>query len=641
MPSPQVDRATPSEPFTAIFEPDEARALRRYLDWSHGEGFKLAIVSVSLPRERNRLSELIQADYPDARIVPLDEAPLGGIRNWLVGKLNEDPSPGLLVLTRFEERADRSKLAAALNIERDELARAIPVPWVFVVHRAAARELEQHAPDFCDFAAAWVSGKETWAEPAPNILDTGVVSPLLLASQATADPLLSKALRASDRGDQAAVVDALAAYELARPADDEKNVFPDLLAGVFALTRLDWQAARDAFKNAIASASEEVPAIVAFAQYGDAIGRLMQGDFSGAITQLQEEVLPAWAGLGAPPLYVQAVSFLIELQVLQSKIDEARHIAHTELLPFLENPPDQPAEIALSAAAALIRAQCWTEAEQIINTRIIPTLDDNSPKVLEALMLLATIREATGDIDAEEHLLTVEVLPRARTIDNPRLLFTALGRVASLLERRGLLAESLRMRREEQLPIADAANNDIFRITTFSAIGRLLTKLERYQEATSMLTSEGLPCALRIGSPMIIGVTASELATALALAGQPERALSTWRDVALPAFHTVNATLEVAQTLLLVAFYLHALGRSDEAILCLRDKALPAADLLPDPAPSALGRILLRNFAIERGKDIDHVLIERVDRELRELLERLEPQKADELRAMVRRSEQS
>jgi tetratricopeptide (TPR) repeat protein len=56
------------------------------------------------------------------------------------------------VLTGLEEAPERLWRCAHLNVQRNQLAKRFPVPWVMLVHPSAAFDLAMHAPDFIDFA---------------------------------------------------------------------------------------------------------------------------------------------------------------------------------------------------------------------------------------------------------------------------------------------------------------------------------------------------------------------------------------------------------------------------------------------------------------------------------------------------------
>lgn len=60
------------------------------------------------------------------------------------------------MLRALEEHRERRRLSRELNVLRDQLARRWAVPWVVIIHPMALLDLEQEAPDFCDFVGLWL-----------------------------------------------------------------------------------------------------------------------------------------------------------------------------------------------------------------------------------------------------------------------------------------------------------------------------------------------------------------------------------------------------------------------------------------------------------------------------------------------------
>jgi hypothetical protein len=61
--------------------------------------------------------------------------------------------PAADVLAVFGLHADHLALFQALNIQRDQLVAARPIPWLLLGHPAGIRSLAERAPDFVDFAS--------------------------------------------------------------------------------------------------------------------------------------------------------------------------------------------------------------------------------------------------------------------------------------------------------------------------------------------------------------------------------------------------------------------------------------------------------------------------------------------------------
>ncbi len=221
--------ATPVSPLDSsaperILGEDGGRAYRRFLAWTVGDGFAMAVIEVRSPRSRRELLAWTTAEMPDTHVIALDEA--SGRPLWPLFE-RACPSPGatdVLVLTRLEDAVNRIKLCARINIQRDELARAFPVPWVILVHPAAALEMQQYAPDFSDFAGLWLNEepeeKATHLEALASLgsASRSIAAPAMhLAADDGSSDLLDDAYNAAllSKYDEAA--DLLAQYDMHHP----------------------------------------------------------------------------------------------------------------------------------------------------------------------------------------------------------------------------------------------------------------------------------------------------------------------------------------------------------------------------------------------------------------------------------------
>jgi tetratricopeptide (TPR) repeat protein len=158
MPSggPFADETVDAHTADRILGIEGARAYRRFLGWSVGRGFKLALIEVASPRRRDALVAWTFASYPQACRVSLDQAEQTALIPFLKRAcLETEGGAQVLLLTRLDEAQDRIKLCTRLNSQRDELTRAFPMPWVLMVHPSAAQELQQYAPDFSDLVWLW------------------------------------------------------------------------------------------------------------------------------------------------------------------------------------------------------------------------------------------------------------------------------------------------------------------------------------------------------------------------------------------------------------------------------------------------------------------------------------------------------
>ncbi|WP_050432736.1 tetratricopeptide repeat protein [Chondromyces crocatus] len=211
-----------------MFTPEDARAYERFVTWSEGAGFRLAVVELSLPRDRDALLRWTQEAASGVQTARLDGP--GGLAVWdlLKAAFQSAGETRLLMLTHLEAAADRKAVCAQLNIQRDELTRAFAVPWILVLHPSAALDLQRHAPDLCDFATLWLKvGAPDARARLEETSDLARVSddPLLDSLPGDAvEPLLAAAHNAAAlfRIDEAR--DLLARYDMLHP--DTTSISP-------------------------------------------------------------------------------------------------------------------------------------------------------------------------------------------------------------------------------------------------------------------------------------------------------------------------------------------------------------------------------------------------------------------------------
>lgn len=211
--------------------PEDALAYERFLDWSLGGGFKLALIERRHPEERKALVAWTLERVPGAKVAHLEEG------DWMRGqieaacggeKAGEVP---LLIVTGLEDAAERERACAQLNVERDELARDFGIPWVLITHPAAVLELQQRAPDFCDFVGLWLgdSGGLERIEVPRLALEWKPLGDHLPAAQKAVlaqwapDELLTQALNAFTNGQMDIAEDRLETFKLRHPGAKESH----------------------------------------------------------------------------------------------------------------------------------------------------------------------------------------------------------------------------------------------------------------------------------------------------------------------------------------------------------------------------------------------------------------------------------
>lgn len=222
--------AAPTEARTGlegIFDPDDARAYERFVTWSIGGGFRLAVVEVTAPRDREALLSWTASKVSGVQVVRLDEAEQRTVWSLLEEAWQRPGGASLLALTRLEELQERARICAQLNLQRDEQARAFAAPWVVVAHPAAALDLQQHAPDFCDFAVLWLRARAAESQEIAMVARphgrSVEVSSGVMDSVPTGSEHLDAARAALVLGRIDEAVDLLAQHDLQHPGDRTEN----------------------------------------------------------------------------------------------------------------------------------------------------------------------------------------------------------------------------------------------------------------------------------------------------------------------------------------------------------------------------------------------------------------------------------
>lgn len=159
-----------------LFASGEWLMVQRFVERAIGHGFKLAVIEVAAPRDRNAIIQALGAVANSGVTgVALDELP--GENLWAELRAGFAHAR-LLALWGLNDSNGlaRDRLIRQLNVQRDLFVRDLPMPWVLFVHPAAAIELRMLAPDFCDFAIIWLN-----ANP-PGLPEGLSLSPILAAA---------------------------------------------------------------------------------------------------------------------------------------------------------------------------------------------------------------------------------------------------------------------------------------------------------------------------------------------------------------------------------------------------------------------------------------------------------------------------
>ena len=338
--------ATPASPVDSgapehILGDDGGRAYRRFLEWTVGDGFALAVIEVRSPAQRRDLLTWTSAEMPGTRVVQLDRASGKPLRPLLEEAC---PSPGgsdILVLTRLEEAEDRIKLCARINIQRDELAKAFPVPWVVLVHPAAALEMQQHAADFSSFAGLWLNEeRDESVMPAEDFDWLGRESMPLGARAMHASPddgpsgHLGKAYAAIVLSNYDEAVDLLAQYDMHHPDAPEHDPRRIRLDGLLLWMRGQPAQALSRLEEA-RNRCQPPDTLLRVSLVGDiARIRAQHGEVDAAL-EVHRETLKTYEALGNR--YGRAVTLgdIARLLAAKGEVDAALKM-HTEALDIYE-----------------------------------------------------------------------------------------------------------------------------------------------------------------------------------------------------------------------------------------------------------------------------------------------------------------
>jgi len=243
----------------ALLGQEDGAAFRRFVEWSVGSGFDMAVVEIATPWKRDALMAWTQEKIPGAKLIPLHE--VGPGKQMLWDLLREACAPGseatALILHHLEEAEDKRRIIAQLNVERDELVKAFALPWILLVHPVAGRELQHNAPDFSDFVGLWL-----WEEApegfealragidAPSV----VVAPTPVGTMGPGKELLVRAANATHLGYLDEAADLVAQFDLRNPAargadPDRMLVEARMLAatGRFVEARAVYEAAQNGY----------------------------------------------------------------------------------------------------------------------------------------------------------------------------------------------------------------------------------------------------------------------------------------------------------------------------------------------------------------------------------------------------------
>ncbi|WP_437840609.1 tetratricopeptide repeat protein [Sorangium sp. So ce1153] len=298
------DEAAPGS-FERILGPERGAAYRRFLEWSAGGGFVLAVVEIRRPAQREALAAATGAAVPKLCVARLVSVGARSVRTLLEEVCTSSADTSVLMLTHLEEAHDAARICAELNVHRDELARRFALPWVLVVHPAAALALQRDAPDFCDFAGLWLpeepgEGAEPLLEQTLRSSAATSGSTVRLNPDVTMAPrdLLSLAHEAVVLGHVDQAADLLAEYDMKHPDARTGDARRALIDGLLLRIRGRLAEALARFHAALdlCEASGDLPMIAALLEEIAHV-RMIQGDLNAA-SHLARRALDLFEQLG-------------------------------------------------------------------------------------------------------------------------------------------------------------------------------------------------------------------------------------------------------------------------------------------------------------------------------------------------------
>ena len=509
---------------------DDAAAYRRFLDWSVGDGFDLAIVKMTAPVHRNALVAWTKERVPRAYEIDLAQVGPGQSRLWdlLTAALN-DHGATMLIFYGLEEAASRQRIIAQLNVERDELVKTFAVPWILFVHPVVYLELMQKAPDFVDFAGLWLD--ELPAEKAPALtveLQAPHLESPMHKSQGSAVEmdLLTEAADAirSSRLDEAR--DLLARYDIAAPKLPAENSSIILARCLRAFVDNQHDEALHILREKL---------LPTFAQLDErqtiTMGYLVEilfirGEWDEALRLAKDYVIPMHERLGNVATRANMLGRVADILQARGECDEALRISRAEQLPVYQGLGDvREQAITLSRIADIVFGRGEIdEALRLYQKEVLPIferLDDARERAI-TLEKVACILEARGELDEALRIRQEEVLPVFERLGDVRSRAITLGRVADIFQARGEFDKALRIRREEELPVYDQLGDVRSRAVTLGRIAAIMNARGQLEQALHLRREEEIPVYERLGDARELSIGRANIALILLRRGKPE-----------------------------------------------------------------------------------------------------------------------
>jgi tetratricopeptide (TPR) repeat protein len=498
------DRATyePEEILSAL----DARALRRFIDWSIDEKFGLAVVSIVEPWRREALAAWIARTYEGTRVLRLDDPERATVGQMLL-ELAPPATTRVLVLKRLEEAKDRIRLCRSLNVPRDDMVKRWAMPWVILVHPSARIDLEMHAPDFIDFAGLWILEdplhERSNAAPSESIES---VPPMDASGVGdVADDLLREAMEHVlwSRHKEAEAV--LQRYDRRHPEAIRDLPERMLCEGLLFAARGKLDEAAECFQNALkrlsSGASDDAARGVLRFQLANILHT--RGEVEEALHVLREQVLPDQRMRGDAGGQAATLNKIADLLEGKGRIQEALQMRREQVLPLLER------------------------------------TGDRRERLITWLRIAGDLAASGGEAEALK-LLREEVIPGFAKLRDARGSAVALGHLADTLDKCGESHEALRIYQEQELPLYEQTGDIRGRAVVLTKIARLLHRVGESDEALRLLREEVLPLREDLADRRGRAITLSTIAAILAERGHLDEALRIRKEAVLPVYEALG-----------------------------------------------------------------------------------------------------
>jgi tetratricopeptide (TPR) repeat protein len=486
-----------------ILGEDDGRAYRRFLDWMVGDGFALAVLEVKEPRRRDEIVAWTSARVPGTRVVAMDQASGRPLYPLLEQACAPPGEASVLVLTRLEQAQDRITLFARLNIPRDELARDFPIPWVILIHPAAALEMQMHAPDFVDFAVLWLREEDSGPASSEGLERftaaphrQGAQSMLVIDSEAATN-FLGRAQNAIELGRYDEAMDLLAQYDLRNPGARSENARRIQLDGVLLWLRgrpVEGLARLEEALRRCGPTEARFKAVMA----GDiARIRAERGELAAAL-ELHKEALKVYEEMGDRRLRAITLTEIARIHAKRGELDAALDL-YKEALVVCEELGDQRGRpIILGDIANILAERGELDAALDLYKEALGVFEDLGNRRSRAIALnaIARIRVARGELDAAFDMFE-EALTVFEDLGDRRSRAITLGDIAHVRAERRELDAALVLHKEA-LSIFEELGDRRARALTLGGIAHIQTErgeldaaLDLHKEALSVFEELG------------------------------------------------------------------------------------------------------------------------------------------------------